>query len=447
MSFLKITLVSAVALLSTLSVSFSQTIEETMQGGVVQIYNFKAGKKGKITGLGSGTGFVINDQGYIGTNHHVIAGAARNKDGELIYVNLDGETVNVRDALLQPNATVIWRSEGLDLAILKLKDPVPTAIRSLVFTPTPPEKGGEVIAIGYPGAANRDMIKSADLSANATYTKGVLGRQSREPWRQAGMSLDIIQHSAAVSWGNSGGPLTDTCGRLVGVNTQVSLKGKGFINTKKGSIQVKTQAPGVYYASAISNLITVLDKKQISYKISTDQCLSSDQKLQQTFERLLIGVAAVAVIGIGGIIGFIIFSRRNKTAPANGGVVPSPSPAPVSPSQQPDPGSASLQLHGRHLKSGETFLITMAESDLKNGMQIIGREPANSLFVIPNSSVSREHAGIQLKSGRFFIEDRNSTNGTKLNGRLLKPHEPALLNNNDLVHLGSEIEITARLIT
>jgi pSer/pThr/pTyr-binding forkhead associated (FHA) protein len=65
----------------------------------------------------------------------------------------------------------------------------------------------------------------------------------------------------------------------------------------------------------------------------------------------------------------------------------------------------------------------------------VGRDPANDL-VLPTKSVSREHAAIRAVSGRWFVEDRGSFNGTRLNGERIRPGTPLPLRDADRVTIG-----------
>ena len=148
----------------------------------------------------TGTGFVINDAGYIATNSHVI------DNGKKIQV------VPTNSRTLY-DAAVVSTFPELDLAILRSLDlDLPPVMLSL---PTP-DKGQKVWAVGYPESA--DFVQLAD---DPTVQEGVIGRIFTGAWHS--MEFVIIQHSAPINPGNSGGPLLDDCGIVIGVNTLASL--------------------------------------------------------------------------------------------------------------------------------------------------------------------------------------------------------------------------------
>jgi serine peptidase DegS len=145
-----------------------------------------------------GSGVIVDTQGHIVTNHHVIANA------DAIRVQLaDGRTAD---------ATIVGRDPDTDLAVLQigLKDlPVMPMGRSDLLN-----VGDVVLAIGDP------------LGLSHTVTHGIVSATSRQ---QLGLATleDFIQTDAAINFGNSGGALIDTRGELVGINTAVLAKNLG----------------------------------------------------------------------------------------------------------------------------------------------------------------------------------------------------------------------------
>jgi serine protease DegS len=145
-----------------------------------------------------GSGVIIDEQGHIVTNHHVIANA------EAIRVQLaDGRTAD---------ATIVGRDPDTDLAVLQinLKDlPVMPLGRSDHL-----RVGDVVLAIGDP------------LGLSQTVTHGIVSATSRQQLGVATLE-DFIQTDAPINVGNSGGALIDTNGELVGINTAIIAKNLG----------------------------------------------------------------------------------------------------------------------------------------------------------------------------------------------------------------------------
>ena len=195
----------AAGTLPAVSGSIAQTragsIYAAVSGGVVQVR----------TNDGSGTGFVIEDDGTIVTNAHVVDGA---KEAKVIF--------NDSDKAIP--AQILGRDESTDLAVLKV-DPASTpTLRPLVMADSDTVQVGDAaIAIGYP------------LGLDRTVTAGIISGLGREIQAPNGFSIDkVIQTDAPINPGNSGGPLLDAKGRVVGVNSQIATDGAGQGNVGIG---------------------------------------------------------------------------------------------------------------------------------------------------------------------------------------------------------------------
>jgi len=157
---------------------------------------------------GSGTGFVVDKNGYLLTNHHVIEKADR------IKVKLAGEDNEYR-------ARVVGFDTETDLAVLKV-DPKQPLVPVQIGNSDSVQVGDWVIAIGSP------------FGLQATVTAGIVSaeRTSRD-LPGAGQFQNFLQTDAAINPGNSGGPLLNVRGEVIGVNTMIathsgSYEGIGF---------------------------------------------------------------------------------------------------------------------------------------------------------------------------------------------------------------------------
>jgi putative serine protease PepD len=156
-------------------------------------------------GAGTGSGFVIDSNGYILTNNHVISDAAQS--GGSIQVSLsDGSFYS---------AKVIGRDASYDLAVLKIGA---TGLKALQFGDSDAVAVGDlVIAIGSP------------LGLSGTVTTGIISAKNRAV--TAGGSnaesafINALQTDAAINPGNSGGPLVDATGAVIGVNSAIASLG------------------------------------------------------------------------------------------------------------------------------------------------------------------------------------------------------------------------------
>jgi serine protease Do len=143
----------------------------------------------------SGSGFIFTEGGLVLTANHVVADTF-----ELTVILHDGREVG---------ASIVGTDAAMDIAVLKLdggRDWPWLELR----TEQPPRVGDRVLALGNP------------LGLGATVTAGIVSGTNRDLdldryWK----SDDFIQHDAAINQGNSGGPLVDLDGRVVGMNTSI----------------------------------------------------------------------------------------------------------------------------------------------------------------------------------------------------------------------------------
>ena len=170
---------------------------------------------------GIGSGFIINEEGYILTNYHVVKGAQE------ISVTLSNDVTTT--------AQVVNYDENQDVAMIKITDEsveIPATVELGDSDALQP--GEEVIAIGTP--------LSTELSS--TVTKGIISATSRSVAVESGVTMNLIQTDAAINAGNSGGPLVNTKGEVVGINSSKisgeAVEGIGFsipINDIKDKIE------------------------------------------------------------------------------------------------------------------------------------------------------------------------------------------------------------------
>jgi S1-C subfamily serine protease len=150
----------------------------------------------------TGSGFLIDGDGHVLTNAHVVQGAERVD----VQFSEDGES---------QQAEVVGSDPSSDLALLKVEDtrgatPLPLGDSSKV------EVGDPVVAIGNPFGLDR------------TVTSGIVSALQRQIQAPNGFSIsDVIQTDAAINPGNSGGPLLDSSGAVIGINSQIASQSGG----------------------------------------------------------------------------------------------------------------------------------------------------------------------------------------------------------------------------
>lgn len=158
---------------------------------------------------GSGTGFIIDESGYIVTNEHVVSGAKK------IEVSLNGYDEPL-------TATVVSSSAELDIALLKVETPDGEKLPALSFADSDQLVIGDwVMAIGNP------------YGYDYTLTLGVISAKERpitiqNESGQAQLYEHMLQTDASINPGNSGGPLLNEAGEVIGMNTAVSAEAQGI---------------------------------------------------------------------------------------------------------------------------------------------------------------------------------------------------------------------------
>src|SRR5439155_1610124 len=156
-------------------------------------------------GTATGSGFVIDTDGHILTNAHVVNGADK------IEVTL-GNNQDARPV----RATVVGKDESTDIALLKVDVPSDQLHPLDLGDSSQINVGDPVVAIGNPFGLDR------------TVTGGIVSALQREIKAPNGFTIsNVIQTDAAINPGNSGGPLIDAAGRGVGINSQIETGGSG----------------------------------------------------------------------------------------------------------------------------------------------------------------------------------------------------------------------------
>jgi S1-C subfamily serine protease len=236
--------------------TFSQMIIDAVdktKNAVVKIDVFKKSKDGKLRPAGSGSGFIFSSDGFVFTNCHVVDGADK------IMVSLLNEN--------EIEGFLIGKDPDTDLAILK----VYTQGYSVAKLGNSEELkiGQFVIAIGNP------------YGYQHTVTTGVVSALGRTLRTQSGRLVDnVIQSDAALIPGNSGGPMINTEGEVIGVNTAIIQGAQGLsfsvdINTAKEIARQLISNGKVFKAY----LGLMLQEVSINAKVKTHYNLTNNKGL------------------------------------------------------------------------------------------------------------------------------------------------------------------------
>jgi putative serine protease PepD len=152
-------------------------------------------------GVATGSGFVIDGEGHILTNNHVIEGASK-------------VTVKLGDSEKTYDAEVVGADPGTDIALLEVHAPSDQLHPLTLGKSDAMEVGDPVVAIGNPFGLDR------------TVTSGIVSALQRQIEAPNGFSIShVIQTDAAINPGNSGGPLINSSGEVIGINAQIATGG------------------------------------------------------------------------------------------------------------------------------------------------------------------------------------------------------------------------------
>ncbi len=238
-------------------------------------------------GKGSGSGSVIDNQGHILTNYHVI------EDAQKLTVSLGGNKVYP--------AKVVGKDPDTDLAVIQIEPPK----EGLTVIPLSDSDklvvGQKVLAIGNPFGLDR------------TLTTGVISGLQRPIRARNGRPIEgAIQTDASINPGNSGGPLLDKYGRMIGINSQIlspsgASAGVGFaipVNIAKRVVPQLIQFGEVRRPKLGASTPSVADLVQRGYRLPVEEGLLVYQTLPNgSAER-----AGLRGISQDGYIGDIILS-------------------------------------------------------------------------------------------------------------------------------------------
>ncbi len=459
--------------------------------------------------LASGTGFLINENTVV-TCYHVVEGFSdewyalraletsailgRTRTAEDLRNNLELRISVLRDVYVE--ATVIKSSSEMDYAILslnnKLHNRTPLKLRSSADL----KQTEAVYALGFPGDIDNITDVNYYDTDDVTITSGDVNKVGRfnvqlDDGRRY-ENVDCVEHSALLVEGNSGGPLLDGNGAVVGINAARS-------DTRNLSI-------------ASDQLIATLDALGISYTKSSEPAIDPSEATTPTEPletepaptdtpatkpaptepattepnpnagksddgNMMIIILAAAVIVIILVVVVVIVATKGKgdkqqaPTPVGGGYVPPAPPrpvqptggftsapitsaAPVAPAPAPAPVAPAAVGETTVLSqnAGETTVLSKninggSLTRKKNNETVrvnsesfvIGRERKTVNYCISdNSSIGRNHARLIIRNGKTYLVDMKSTNGTYVNGVKAMPNQEVELKNGDKITLADE---------
>jgi len=211
----------------------------------------------------SGTGFFVSKDGHIITNAHVVRGCQA--------INIDGSVTN--------SATIVAVDSEKDLAILRIPQPSPM-VAPLRWNLNSLRVGHKVSTLGYPGEAGAQ----GQLRYNTSEIIGLEGPTGEPQW---------VQIKPVLEKGNSGGPLLDTTGNVIGV---VTGKTQMFrTNTSTGGVPELVREADV--AVTLAELRTFLDRAMVRYYQSASGMVAyADGRLSDISRQFVVHVRCITSV-------------------------------------------------------------------------------------------------------------------------------------------------------
>lgn len=401
----------------------------------------------------TGSGFVVQSSGgssVIATNCHVVAG--RKNDDSILVVRKNGKLIEAY------KGKVFWQDNYCDLALVRVPALAATA---LTLSTLDPAQGQDVCALGFPGVVDdEESIKAfgaalqdrhsavvddptgqAARVAEPTLSKSSVRRVVNGKWEATDPipEFAIIEHDVNITSGNSGGPLLNDCGHVIGINTQRVPDPNMPIDVVRKSSHARA-------------LIEVLNRQGINASITSVPCtLAGSLSPLGGGGSMLWIFAIMAAAAIGAALFFAIrrpaiiaetytqFLRRGQPLARAG--VPPPLPT-TFPGNAPK-GTGGWILEGINPEAGQSAAIRLEITPQMGRKLILGRKQGVVHLLLKNTSISGQHAAILVSSSGLSVEDRNSSNGTRINGQRLAPFAPHPLKPGDTLEVG-EVRLQVR---
>lgn len=367
---------------------------------------------------GWGTGWAIGKPGkpveYIVTNGHVVADAYEYPQQ---YPNEIFGSVEVYYSAAENDfaqAEIVYYSPQTqkDIAILRLPSPTEKRIALSLRESDSVKPGDTAYALGYPGnaVANQPLPKY-DMN-DVTMTKGIISNRTT----LTGTTYEAFQMDVSIAGGNSGGPLVDESGNVMGINVATAYD------------QTTGQLSDVHYAIIIDELTKILDGERIEYTMAGGGLSWTQPWFAYVF--LPIGVLAL----IGGIILLVTSQKNGQGAPVAAGAA-----AGMGSGKAPARGGRG-PVEKRAVLRGVTGKYSGQSFDLLKGKVVIGRDPAtcNIVFDKNTPGISGRHCQVVYDPNEdcFIITDLGSSYGTFLgNGKKLTANVAEKLSTGDTFYL------------
>lgn len=372
----------------------------------------------------AGSGFIVSAPGYVATTYHIVR--PHLELGWEISAAESNAPAETRRAV-----QIVATFPGEDLAILKVDGLDRPPLRLSEVDTDSPTKGTTIFALGFPGAGGR---LGADTASS--FTAGMANRLFVGAWAKDGPRIRIIQHSAATNPGNSGGPVVDPCGQVVGVNTEREI---AMVIAPGGLPIVIDVIQGVFFASHVSVLIEKLKQLDIPYQGSNRTCRVILGIPSTNFGRYAV-VAALAAILL--VVLFVKYHRRRATHVILIGRGFRPTMLRLPWRRRRDRAGWRLSYDN---EAGEPVEILVTPEDLRRAPRglVIGCDPSCDRMLTANGVAAR-HARLVPMGRGLGVHALDSGAGTTVDEKPVDPEDgPAPLGPGARLRLG-DVTLTVK---
>ena len=389
--------------------------------------------------LGFGSGFFVTNDGHLLTNHHVVNNPGIDK------IAVTGKAFS--NELLE--ARIVWVVPDYDLAVIKLVKP--QGVTPLEILSKNVDKGAQIWALGYPGKQLENMNPFGESfdDIDATLTTGIVSRVFQGAVTDSSTRYPLIQHTADISEGNSGGPLLDECGYVVGINTAKTDSAVEQVNDtdffavgSQGILKLlNSRIPG------ISEVDRCTVKEPEPPEVGTDQDFATDSSETNTsnsdenggdtkhsfawLDENWIGFLLI-FLSLG--LAYVVYRRNRPEGKSTRQVVAKGAPILESESDKA-PASGLVRMSGFNDEGAPVSFAFEISNSSNDQFWIIGRSYSFSDYQIESQGISRAHVQLKAVRSEVFVRDLGSTNGTILNGQKLSPFHYSKLS------IGDELQI------
>lgn len=440
-----------------------------------------------------GSSFLINENTVLTAAHVVDI----DSDTEEVLEAVGGSNYNkknisyeivVRDDVTVP-CTVTTESQINDFAVVTLNKTISNRTMVSLGDSDVVQKTQDVYSLGFPGVVtattDRNTYTSDDVTITSSKVQNIVKHGTE----------DYIVHGAKLASGNSGGPLVDENGVVIGLNTQIVADESYYRAVSINQIKNVLGDLGIEYTqgdNTDSVTTTQADEEEtiaqqaeeVTTIASTEAPATEPEPVAASMDTtkliVIIAIVVLVIILIVVVILIVLSSKKKSSSkvqtPSRGGTVmpgaqppQTPTPnrqqppyppqsynRPTTPQQGQAPtmpsndgaGETSVLNDG----AGETtvlgnqstgFFIVRKRNNEKININkpefIIGKERRRVDYCInDNNSVSRAHAKIKVRAGRCYIADLGSTNCTYVNGSKLSPNQEVILSKGDKIKISDE---------